>query len=263
MIIWFMATYKAAIVGTRQMMVRDSKGLAQDALDSYAELLTKSRYCFAPRGDTQSAAHLFNAIAAGCVPIIVSSSPREVLPFEWLPWEDFSVNMREEQFLECAHHPDTLQILQFLADETVYRRKYEKLMQYRGFFTITSQTSSTTGDTEFVVSPNFVRSVIHEMQQRVQSGVCLKSAIRRNLIQTDLHDQEGRAQDADALNKNWDVAPKYFRVPSTTPNNVPLGNSVNHTLCKMVVGSIRKVSLCGNLRVGPMNCGTYGKLPKL
>ena len=37
----------------------------------YVEGLERSQYCFASRGDTQTSAHLFNAIAAGCVPIIV------------------------------------------------------------------------------------------------------------------------------------------------------------------------------------------------
>ena len=52
--------------------VRDSDSLSKQDRASIVEGLQRSQYCFAPRGDTQTSSHLFNAIAAGCVPIIVS-----------------------------------------------------------------------------------------------------------------------------------------------------------------------------------------------
>lgn len=41
---------------------------------------TSTRFCFCPRGDTESSRRIFDAIAAGCIPV-VSSPGVEVLPF--------------------------------------------------------------------------------------------------------------------------------------------------------------------------------------
>ncbi|CAN0551917.1 unnamed protein product, partial [Laminaria digitata] len=39
-----------------------------------------SRFCFCPRGDTISSPRIFDAIAAGCIPVITTTEI-EALPF--------------------------------------------------------------------------------------------------------------------------------------------------------------------------------------
>ncbi|CAM9614595.1 unnamed protein product, partial [Hapterophycus canaliculatus] len=46
----------------------------------YAEHMSRSRFCFCPRGDTASSRRIFDAFAAGCIPIITEAGVA-VLPF--------------------------------------------------------------------------------------------------------------------------------------------------------------------------------------
>ncbi|CAB1121524.1 unnamed protein product [Ectocarpus sp. CCAP 1310/34] len=46
----------------------------------YAEHMARSRFCFSPRGDTESSRRLFDAIAAGCTPIVTEATV-PMLPF--------------------------------------------------------------------------------------------------------------------------------------------------------------------------------------
>ena len=48
--------------------------------DEYLQQMLRARFCLAPRGDTASAKRLYESIAAGCIPIIISD--RLKLPFE-------------------------------------------------------------------------------------------------------------------------------------------------------------------------------------
>jgi hypothetical protein len=64
------------------------------AVSAYRDGVLSSKFCLVPRGDTQTTAHLSNAVAAGCVPVILSDD--WILPFrERLPWDDFSVRVPE------------------------------------------------------------------------------------------------------------------------------------------------------------------------
>ncbi|CAB1117042.1 unnamed protein product [Ectocarpus sp. CCAP 1310/34] len=58
----------------------------------YAEHMARSRFCFSPRGDTESSRRLFDAIAAGCTPIVTEATVA-VLPFSQtaLNYSDFAV----------------------------------------------------------------------------------------------------------------------------------------------------------------------------
>eukprot|EP00903_Cladosiphon_okamuranus_P010490 g9922.t1 len=46
----------------------------------YAEHMARSRFCFCPRGDTPSSRRIFDALAAGCIPIVTETGMR-VLPY--------------------------------------------------------------------------------------------------------------------------------------------------------------------------------------
>lgn len=60
--------------------------------DAYAEMIMDSRFCLIPRGDTYTSRRLFDAVAAGCIPIIQDGGIRRSLPFKWkLKYKDFAV----------------------------------------------------------------------------------------------------------------------------------------------------------------------------
>ncbi|CAM9890230.1 unnamed protein product, partial [Scytosiphon promiscuus] len=46
----------------------------------YAAHMSRSRFCFCPRGDTASSRRIFDALAAGCIPIVTEGGVN-VLPF--------------------------------------------------------------------------------------------------------------------------------------------------------------------------------------
>lgn len=65
---------------------------------SYETGLLKSRFCLVPEGDTPSSPRLFDAIAAGCVPVIFSDNI--VLPFDnLLDWRKFTMHPSTSDFL--------------------------------------------------------------------------------------------------------------------------------------------------------------------
>eukprot|EP00930_Biecheleria_cincta_P058495 TRINITY_DN4431_c0_g1_i1.p1 TRINITY_DN4431_c0_g1~~TRINITY_DN4431_c0_g1_i1.p1 ORF type:complete len:482 (-),score=90.53 TRINITY_DN4431_c0_g1_i1:186-1631(-) len=65
---------------------------------SYETGLLKSRLCLVPEGDTPSSPRLFDAIVAGCVPVILSNNID--LPFnDLLDWDKFSLHPSTSDFL--------------------------------------------------------------------------------------------------------------------------------------------------------------------
>ncbi|CAM9253194.1 unnamed protein product, partial [Ectocarpus sp. 8 AP-2014] len=80
--------------------------LDDDALDwgmnstQYAEHMARSsRFCFCPRGDSETSRRLFDAIAAGCTPIVTKSSV-SMFPFSGtaLNYSDFAVVVDSASF---------------------------------------------------------------------------------------------------------------------------------------------------------------------
>jgi hypothetical protein len=70
-------------------------GAVYETHDMYLQNLMRSRFCFAPRGDTASAKRLYEAIAAGCIPVIISDKLQ--LPFQrQMSWESMSLRYSEQ-----------------------------------------------------------------------------------------------------------------------------------------------------------------------
>jgi hypothetical protein len=58
--------------------------------------MVASTFCLIPPGDTTTSRRLFDAIAAGCIPLIVSRGIRSELPFEHIvDWDSFTVLVKE------------------------------------------------------------------------------------------------------------------------------------------------------------------------
>jgi len=64
----------------------------------YLQRMLTSRFCLAPRGDSASSRRIYEAIAAGCIPVIIAD--RLQLPFaRRLKWPSFSVRISEAEAL--------------------------------------------------------------------------------------------------------------------------------------------------------------------
>ncbi|CAM9220616.1 unnamed protein product, partial [Hapterophycus canaliculatus] len=65
----------------------------------YAAHMSRSRFCFCPQGDTESSRRIFDALAAGCIPIVTETGVA-VLPFVevGLNYSEFAVVVDEFAF---------------------------------------------------------------------------------------------------------------------------------------------------------------------
>ena len=68
--------------------------------EQFANTVMRSRFCFAPRGDTLSSRRLFDAVAAGCIPIITDEQIRQgIVPFsEIIDYRKFCVVVNSDTF---------------------------------------------------------------------------------------------------------------------------------------------------------------------
>ena len=63
-----------------------------------ASAMASHEFCFVPRGDTPGSSRLFDAVAAGCIPVIVSDNIE--LPFRHaIPYKDFTFIIPEDDFI--------------------------------------------------------------------------------------------------------------------------------------------------------------------
>lgn len=68
----------------------------------YPDVMSRSVFCFVPRGDSPTSRRMYDAMAAACVPVIVSDDwSGDMLPFhELIPWEMFVVRVTERDWKE-------------------------------------------------------------------------------------------------------------------------------------------------------------------
>ncbi|CAM9549883.1 unnamed protein product [Laminaria digitata] len=65
----------------------------------FADNMARSRFCFCPRGDTISSRRIFDAVSAGCIPVITTEEV-EALPFQrtGMNYSDFAVVTEQGSF---------------------------------------------------------------------------------------------------------------------------------------------------------------------
>jgi hypothetical protein len=65
----------------------------------YVRELREAQYCLHLRGDTSTSRRIYDALAAGCVPVIVSDDSH--LPFKsQIDWDSFTVSINEDELIE-------------------------------------------------------------------------------------------------------------------------------------------------------------------
>ena len=65
-----------------EIHITDNSFTWDQSPEEFATTVIKSRFCFAPRGDTLSSRRLFDAVAAGCIPVVTDVQIKKgVVPF--------------------------------------------------------------------------------------------------------------------------------------------------------------------------------------
>ncbi|MEW5316478.1 MAG: hypothetical protein WDW38_007850 [Sanguina aurantia] len=84
--------------------------------DKYAASISSSRFCPVPEGDTPTSRRLYDAIAAGCIPVIQESGLRNrQWPFqEYVNYADFAVVVPDETFQDAE---ELISFGRFLLDD--------------------------------------------------------------------------------------------------------------------------------------------------
>lgn len=71
--------------------------------EEYAALIKDSKFCMVPRGDSYTTRRLFDAVAAGCIPIIQDGGIRRSLPFAWkLDYSQFALFVTSKEYQSSA-----------------------------------------------------------------------------------------------------------------------------------------------------------------
>ena len=89
----------------------------------YVRELRESQYCLHLRGDTSTSRRIYDALAAGCVPVIISDDSH--LPFKsQIDWDAFTVSINEDELIEHkARVPQALIETSQLATRTLEQTK--------------------------------------------------------------------------------------------------------------------------------------------
>eukprot|EP00911_Craspedida_sp_UC1_P000905 UC1_evm1s691 len=119
----FFNRYAKLLGGRERVLIVDSGALLQRGVEQssaaemrrrhvlvtdYAVNMHRARFCLVLHGDSSTSRRLFDALAAGCIPLVIEDHLvfQGNLPlYPWLPWSDMAVFMPELGFLsdpECA-----------------------------------------------------------------------------------------------------------------------------------------------------------------
>jgi len=95
-------------------------------IDTYSDIISDSKFCLVPMGDTYTSRRLYDAIAAGCIPVIQDGGIRDTLPFFWkLNYSEFAI------FLPEAVFRDKQLLLQHGVELLIQDQKEHEAMQTR------------------------------------------------------------------------------------------------------------------------------------
>ena len=110
----------------------------------YAEIMMHAKWCFVPRGDTPSSRRLFDAMIAGCLPVIISD--KIDLPFpDVVPYAEIAITVSED---EWSRDPRlTLRRLRKISEKEISSRqnnmdRYVQMLDWRNGTEMLSQIVS-------------------------------------------------------------------------------------------------------------------------
>ena len=106
-----------------------------------ARYFESSVFCIVTRSDSYSSASFYNAIQAGCIPIVISDW--FVFSFYWyIPYSEFTIRVREVDFLRDPHGV-LLAIDEMFSPAKIFTMR-QKLIRWRNSFTFEYQLIEST-----------------------------------------------------------------------------------------------------------------------
>ena len=107
----------------------------------FAQESLASRFCLVPRGDDPSTPHLVDAIAAGCIPIIISDFME--LPFSrYINWGAFSLRVSEKAVKNSPVQALYTNLVALISDEKLHQMQ-QALFQARKYVLLLEGQFST------------------------------------------------------------------------------------------------------------------------
>ena len=86
---------------TDVLSIHDTAVATTTAVDpSYVDIMRTSVFCLIMRQDSYSSAFLYNALHAGCIPIVISDWYSFAAPW-FIKYNEFTIRINEEDFLKC------------------------------------------------------------------------------------------------------------------------------------------------------------------
>ena len=137
----------------------------RSAVEAYTQEILSARFCLVPRGDTPTSRRLYDAMHAGCIPVLVSDAWDHSLPFRHtIPWDDFTFRVHESLNFSMEPFHDILN-----TPMPILREMQAKVLQYLPYITYGEPTGQ--GDTSMsLLRHSFLREVAQFIGIRRHEG---------------------------------------------------------------------------------------------
>lgn len=135
--------YPASLIGVSAWDWKDNPNV-------YGENLSSSQFCLCPRGDTMSSRRLFDAVAAGCIPVLSrSQTGLGNLPFiSSMDYAEFAFVLPDDSFAQTSSVAKFTNAIMGL-DTTEILRKRRALLKARGGLIYGYSTGDSFEEMEF------------------------------------------------------------------------------------------------------------------
>ena len=135
-----------------------------DGPDTYADHISNSKYCLCPRGDTLSSRRLYDAIAAGCIPVMSDSQVEDGnVPYpNQLAYKSFSFVFEDSVFLNRTLLLEKARMLRSIPDEHLVTKRMH-LAFARSVLVYSNETTISTSSDPPVMLRYFMKEIYKAM----------------------------------------------------------------------------------------------------
>ena len=120
------------------IMRRSNVNKTKKQLHSVPYVMSKSKYCIVPRGDTPSSKRFYDAVVYGCIPVIISDGYE--LPFDktQVNWDDCVIRIPEKDVEKLP------EIIKNITDDE-YKYMYNALLEAKEYIRFDNGVKPTNG----------------------------------------------------------------------------------------------------------------------
>lgn len=141
--------------------------------ERYRTAMLSSTFCFHIKGDTPTSRRFFDAVAAGCIPVVISDGMKQNLAFPWrVQYDDAAVHVAEDEWLASPELVvERLRILETNTDSI--QRMRRMLSAARVHFDYRNFGAEQVIDQGGVLVDNILQEMVHR-KKRCTPGVCCR-----------------------------------------------------------------------------------------